>query len=168
MCCDALSGRGEFIPTIVPSWVGSPQEHPAADAADAGLTVQEAAHLLRKGFLDHACFLFFWQPPPPCWVPAFASPELVPLSTHASPAGGSAPPWRGTSASGSSWATHASFLQDFKIFYLRFQWKCLARGKLGKCFEEGGTDAWTGKDVVEATFELELEMCQIFWAVPSW
>lgn len=42
------------------------------------------------------------------------------------------------------------------------------REKLGKCFEEGGTDPWTGNDVVEATFGLELEMYQIFWAVPSW
>lgn len=47
-------------------------------------------------------------------------------------------------------------------------WGLHRRKKLGKFFEEGGTDVWTRKDVVEATFGLELETCQIFWEVPSW
>lgn len=108
--CQAV---GEFIPSTVLSWLGPPQEHPAADDAVAGIIVQETGLPIS---LEKDSWIMPVSSPvyilPHCAVSQPLPPlSLVPCSSHASPAGGTAPPWRGTSASRSSWATETSFHQ---------------------------------------------------------
>lgn len=123
-----------------------------------------AAHLLKKPFLEHACFLSCLHVLPLCSVIL----SLAPSSSHASPAGGTAPPWTGIFASSFSWATEASFLQawgfpenlSFNVpmevhserksreMLWGVRYRCLDKGRCGGHHVGAGT--WNVPDILDS------------------
>lgn len=160
----------EFIYRIVLPWVWPPHEHAAVDNV-VDNTVQEtrlsrSLEMDKWRFLDHDYFVFCLLAPLRCLLLPLILLSLVPNSRYASPVGGTALLWRGTSASGSSWATKASFHHAWCFavnFYFMIQWKSMVREKLQKYSKEQGSDAMTRGHVVGTKMCLEPEMCLIFF-----